>query len=95
MKANIARIHPAAALSKQSKQVLKIFGVVQTTLLPPTIIHAFAQAGIHSQYSDEDQCLICRVNPSTARCLRNQEVRVGHEAHCDTSALGLRRFAIA
>jgi hypothetical protein len=32
---------PAAAFSKQSKQVFKILRAPQKTLLPPTIIHAF------------------------------------------------------
>lgn len=70
MKANITRVNPAAELSKQSKQVVKILGALQTTLLPPTIIHAFAQAGIRSRYCDVHHCLICKVDPTGARCVR-------------------------
>jgi hypothetical protein len=43
MKANIYRVHPAADSSKESKQVLKILGELQTALLPPTIVRALAQ----------------------------------------------------
>jgi hypothetical protein len=59
MKANIARVRPAAELSKQTRQVLKILGAAQTTLLPPTIIHAFSQAGVQSHFSADHNCLIC------------------------------------
>jgi hypothetical protein len=45
---NICRIHPAADLSKRNKKILQILEVLQITVLPPTINHAFAQAGIHS-----------------------------------------------
>jgi hypothetical protein len=70
LKANMTRVHPADDLSKQSKQVLKILGALQTTLLPPTIISAFSQAGAESHYSDEHNCLICWVSMTCARCVR-------------------------
>jgi hypothetical protein len=70
MKANITRVNPAAELSKQSKQVVKIVGALQMTLLPPTIIHGFAEAGIRSRRCDAHHCLIGKVDPTGARCVR-------------------------
>jgi hypothetical protein len=56
LKANMTRVHPADDFSKQSKQVLKILGALQTTVLPPTIISAFREAGIGSHHSDKHGC---------------------------------------
>jgi hypothetical protein len=44
MKTNASRVRVPAGLSRQSKQIIKIIGALQTTLPPATIIHAFAQA---------------------------------------------------
>jgi hypothetical protein len=66
----MTRVHSGDDLSKQNKQVLKIHGALQTTLLPPTIISAFPQAGIESYSSDEHDCLIYRVNMTCARRIR-------------------------
>jgi hypothetical protein len=70
LKVNMTTVQPADDLSKQSKQVLKILGALQTTLLPPTIIIRFHQTGIESHDSDEHDCLICRVNMTCARHIR-------------------------
>jgi hypothetical protein len=75
MKASIGRICTAPDLLKQSKQVLKILGALQTILLAPIVIQAFGQAGIQSHYSQEHQYLICTVNPVAARCVREVETR--------------------
>jgi hypothetical protein len=74
MKANASRIHPAPDLSKQSKQVLNIVGSVQTTLLPPTIVHAFARAGIISHYSPERHCLIGQVDVDAMAAVRHRDI---------------------
>jgi hypothetical protein len=66
----MTRVHPVDDLSKQSKQVLKILGGLQTTLLPPTIISVFRQAGKESRSSDEHDGLICPVNMTCARRIK-------------------------
>jgi hypothetical protein len=40
-KANMARIHPAPNLSKQSKKILKILGAIQQIPFPPILISTF------------------------------------------------------
>jgi hypothetical protein len=40
MKTNMAHVHPAPDLLKQSKEILKILGAMQQTLLPPIVISA-------------------------------------------------------
>jgi hypothetical protein len=72
MKINVSRIRSGPGLSKQCKQVLRILGALQAGLLPPTVICAFAQAGIQLQYVMEHRYLICSVNRAAARCVRNE-----------------------
>jgi hypothetical protein len=64
--ANVSRICPAGNLSKQNKQVLEIFVVLETTLLPLTITHAFARAGIVLHSCVQHERLLCAVNPAAA-----------------------------
>jgi hypothetical protein len=70
LKANMTRVHPADDLFKQSKQVLKILSALQMTPLHPTITSAFRQAGLEFHYSDEHDCLTCRVSVTCARRIR-------------------------
>jgi hypothetical protein len=95
MKTNIARIRPTPDLSRQTKQVVKIFGAMQTTLLPPTIIHAFAQTGIRSHFAQEHNCLICSVDPSSARCVRGSGAIPPEGADSSSRILPRRRLRIA
>jgi hypothetical protein len=61
IKANVSGIYPAADFSKQGQQVLKIHGALQTTFHPQTIVHAFTQGGIMSQYCVQYECLTCAI----------------------------------
>jgi hypothetical protein len=70
MKTSASRIQQPARLSRQSKQIVKLLDALQGTLLLPTVIHAFAQAGIHAQYSTEHRCLIYVIDSAAARCIR-------------------------
>jgi hypothetical protein len=87
MKTNVSRVRVPASLSKQSKQTIKIIGTLQTTLLPPTIIHAFAQAGIHARYCPGHRCLTCVIDASTARCVR----QLGREPESGRESLDANR----
>jgi hypothetical protein len=44
--------------------------VLQTTLLPPTNIHAFAQVKIISHYCVQHEHLSYTVTPAAERCVR-------------------------
>jgi hypothetical protein len=70
MKRNVSRVCVPVGLSRQSKQIVKIIGALQTTLLPPTLIHAFAQAGIYTRYCPGHRWSMCAIDASTARCVR-------------------------
>jgi hypothetical protein len=70
MRTNIAWMRPGQDFSRQTTQVVKIFGAMQTTILPPTIILACTQTGIRSRFAQEHNCLICSVDLSSARCAR-------------------------
>jgi hypothetical protein len=94
MKANMSRVSPARDLSKQSKQIVKILGALQSTLLPPTIIHAFASAGIRSRYSDVHHCLICVIDPTAARCVRGDFGDGIAGEHPQIASAGRRRLPI-
>jgi hypothetical protein len=72
IKGNVSQIRPTAYLSTHIKQLLRILGALQTALLPPTIIHVFAQAGIVSPYCVQHECLICAVNPTVMRSVQDQ-----------------------
>jgi hypothetical protein len=56
--------------SKQSKEILKILGAMQQTLLPPIVISSFRQSGIVFTFSQEHKCLVCKVGPSQTRRVR-------------------------
>lgn len=82
MKANASRTHPTADLSKQSRQVTKIIRSTSTTYLPPTIVHAFARAGIVSHSSREHHGLICRVDVEVMTAAGRLDLTTaGDEAH--------------
>jgi hypothetical protein len=70
MKTNVARIHPAPDLSKQSKKIIKILRVMQQTLLLPIVISTFRQSGIVSTFSQEHKCLVYKVDLSQVRRVR-------------------------
>jgi hypothetical protein len=70
MKANMACFFPNASLSKKSKEIIKILGAAQTTLLPHIVIGAFEQLGIVTTYSPTHNCLMCHVDPPRARRVR-------------------------
>jgi hypothetical protein len=74
MKTSMGRIHPAADLSKQSKGIIKILGAMQQTLLPPTVVSAFRQAGICSTFDRAHSCLVCYVDARRARRVRGLDV---------------------
>jgi hypothetical protein len=62
MKASTSPVCLSPELSKQSKQVIEIVGSAQTTLLAPTIVHAFSRSGIRSRSSQEPHYFICHVH---------------------------------
>jgi hypothetical protein len=80
-------IHPDP--SKQSKQIVKILGALQTTRVRPTAIHAFAQAGIQGH-----QCLICAVNPTAAYCAREETTGTATKELSSAVTLRRHRFLI-
>jgi hypothetical protein len=101
MKTNIARVRTMPGMSKQSRQIVKILGALQTTLLPPTVVHAFAQARIHARHSPEHRCLISVMDASTARCVRHLDgeaeggfLRLTAISEKDAFALPKTRFVL-
>jgi hypothetical protein len=82
MKINVSRIHRPAGLSRPSKQIVRVLAELQVTLLPPTTIHAFAEAGIQARYSTERRCLMCLMGSATVRCVRRVEDEMEDPAEC-------------
>jgi hypothetical protein len=77
-KAVMRRVFAPNWLSNQSKQIYRMLGAWQAVSTPPNIISAFKQVGIHVEWSDDHKTLLTRVDPSTARRLR--EPRTPEEA---------------
>jgi hypothetical protein len=94
-KADNDRVRAAADLSKHSNQVRKILGRIQTTFLPLTVIHVFAQGRIPSQYYEGHACLMCPGSSSSARCVRSWRVPSGMEDRSATFTSRCRRLPIA
>jgi hypothetical protein len=89
MKSSMSRVRPMPDMTRQSRQIVKTLGALQATSIPPTVIHAFAQAGIRARYSSEHRCLTCVADPSTARCVRRSEQDA--EDTADSFERGTRR----
>jgi hypothetical protein len=69
-KAVMKRVFTPNWLSNQSKQIYRMLGGWYAVATPPNIVSAFKQVGIHVEWSHEHKALLVKIDPTTARRLR-------------------------